>query len=158
MQGNSQLCEVWACMYVHYYINDCFILCPCSYGDFQAYFRAKKNKTFISKPEAGSQGKGIFVFKSIKVGLAASIACVVCTTTDTICRSQDVKPGEHMVCQQYISKVSNCTTVPLPPSGKKKLFLDSVLDLNRAHRYELSCSGLVSTDLAAMSTLSVSMQ
>ena len=38
-----------------------------SFGDFQAYCRAKKNKTFITKPESGSQGKGIVVFKNPKV-------------------------------------------------------------------------------------------
>ena len=38
-----------------------------SYSDFQAYCRLKKNKTFISKPESGCQGKGIAVFKNPKV-------------------------------------------------------------------------------------------
>lgn len=55
---------------------------PADFGDFQAFCRSKKNKTFISKPESGCQGKGIFVFKNPK----------------------DVKPGEHCVIQQYISK------------------------------------------------------
>lgn len=55
---------------------------PADYGEFQAYCRQKKNKTFILKPDSGSQGKGIFLTKSPK----------------------DVKPGEHMVCQQYVSK------------------------------------------------------
>ena len=59
-------------------------LSPSSYGDFQAYCRAKKNKTFITKPESGSQGKGIFVFKNPK----------------------EIKPGEHCIVQQYVSKVS----------------------------------------------------
>ena len=54
-----------------------------SFGEFQAYFRSKKNKTFISKPESGCQGKGIFVFKTFK----------------------DIKEEEHCVVQQYISKV-----------------------------------------------------
>lgn len=38
-----------------------------SYGEFQAYCRQKKNKTFILKPESGSQGKGIFLTKNPKV-------------------------------------------------------------------------------------------
>ena len=42
---------------------------PTSYSnnDFQAFYRAKKNKTFIVKPESGCQGRGIFVFKNPKV-------------------------------------------------------------------------------------------
>ena len=56
-----------------------------SYGDFQAYCRAnsKKNKLYISKPENGCQGKGIFIFKNPK----------------------EIRPGEHAVVQQYISRV-----------------------------------------------------
>ncbi|XP_077989048.1 tubulin polyglutamylase ttll6-like isoform X1 [Glandiceps talaboti] len=56
---------------------------PADYGDFQAFCRAKKNKTFICKPESGCQGKGIFVTKN---------------------PSRDIRPGEHMLCQQYITK------------------------------------------------------
>lgn len=41
--------------------------CSLSYGEFQAYCRQKKNKTFILKPESGSQGKGIFLTKNPKV-------------------------------------------------------------------------------------------
>jgi tubulin polyglutamylase TTLL6/13 len=55
-----------------------------SYGDFQAFCRAKKNRTYITKPESGSQGKGIFVFKN----------------------PREIKPGEHCIVQQYVSKVS----------------------------------------------------
>lgn len=55
----------------------------CSYSDFQAYTRAKKSKTYICKPDTGCQGKGIFITKS----------------------SKDIQPGEHMICQVYISKV-----------------------------------------------------
>lgn len=61
-------------------------LCPIvlySYSDFQAYTRAKKNKTYICKPDTGCQGKGIFITKS----------------------SKEVQPGEHMICQVYISRV-----------------------------------------------------
>ncbi len=55
-----------------------------SYGDFQAYARQKKHKTYILKPESGCQGRGIWVTKNIR----------------------DIKPHEHMLCQQYISRVS----------------------------------------------------
>ncbi|XP_074651211.1 tubulin polyglutamylase ttll6-like isoform X2 [Tubulanus polymorphus] len=55
---------------------------PADYGDLQAYARSKKHKTYILKPESGCQGKGIWVTKNVK----------------------DIKPHEHMVCQQYVSK------------------------------------------------------
>eukprot|EP00058_Branchiostoma_floridae_P024373 XP_002609863.1 hypothetical protein BRAFLDRAFT_126016 [Branchiostoma floridae] len=42
----------------------------------------KKNKTFICKPDSGCQGRGIFLSKNAK----------------------DIKPGDHMTCQVYISK------------------------------------------------------
>ena len=53
-----------------------------SYGDFSAYTRQKKHKTYILKPESGCQGKGIWVTKNPKTSA-----------------------HEHMLCQQYISKV-----------------------------------------------------
>ncbi|XP_075063915.1 tubulin polyglutamylase TTLL13 isoform X3 [Mixophyes fleayi] len=56
---------------------------PADYGDLQAYCRTKKNKTYICKPESGCQGRGIFLSKNLK----------------------DIKHGDHMICQQYISKV-----------------------------------------------------
>ncbi|KAF4085121.1 hypothetical protein AMELA_G00113620 [Ameiurus melas] len=55
---------------------------PADNSDFQAYTRAKKHKTYICKPESGCQGRGIFLSKS----------------------SKDIQPGEHMICQVYISK------------------------------------------------------
>uniref|UniRef100_A0A8B9PU60 Tubulin polyglutamylase TTLL13 n=1 Tax=Apteryx owenii TaxID=8824 RepID=A0A8B9PU60_APTOW len=55
---------------------------PADYGDFQAYSRVRKNTTFICKPDSGCQGRGIFVTRNPK----------------------DIKHGEHMICQQYISK------------------------------------------------------
>ncbi|XP_068131353.1 tubulin polyglutamylase TTLL13 isoform X3 [Hyperolius riggenbachi] len=55
---------------------------PADYGDLQAYCRTKKNKTYICKPDSGCQGKGIFLSKNMK----------------------DIKHGEHMICQQYVSK------------------------------------------------------
>lgn len=54
-----------------------------SFSDFQAYIRAKKNKTYICKPDTGCQGKGIFITRSTK----------------------DIQAGEHMICQVYISRV-----------------------------------------------------
>uniref|UniRef100_A0A667X2A0 Tubulin tyrosine ligase-like family, member 6 n=1 Tax=Myripristis murdjan TaxID=586833 RepID=A0A667X2A0_9TELE len=55
---------------------------PADYSDFQAYTRAKKNKTYICKPDTGCQGRGIFITKS----------------------SRDIHSGEHMICQVYISR------------------------------------------------------
>ncbi|XP_075198913.1 tubulin polyglutamylase TTLL13 [Anomaloglossus baeobatrachus] len=55
---------------------------PADYGDLQAYCRTKKNKTYICKPDSGCQGRGIFLSKNMK----------------------DIKHGDHMICQQYISK------------------------------------------------------
>ncbi|XP_036909494.1 tubulin polyglutamylase TTLL13P-like isoform X1 [Sturnira hondurensis] len=55
---------------------------PADYGDFQACGRQRKTRTFICKPDSGSQGRGIFITRN----------------------PRDIKPGEHMICQQYISK------------------------------------------------------
>ncbi|XP_036397972.1 tubulin polyglutamylase ttll6 [Megalops cyprinoides] len=55
---------------------------PADYSDFQAYSRAKKHKTYICKPDSGCQGRGIFITKS----------------------SKDIRPGEHMICQVYVSR------------------------------------------------------
>ncbi|KAK2903678.1 hypothetical protein Q8A67_008391 [Cirrhinus molitorella] len=55
---------------------------PADYSDFQAYTRAKKHKTYMCKPDSGCQGRGIYRTKSYK----------------------DIQPGEHMICQVYISK------------------------------------------------------
>ncbi|XP_066522465.1 tubulin polyglutamylase ttll6 isoform X2 [Hoplias malabaricus] len=59
---------------------------PADYSDFQAYIRAKKHKTYICKPDAGCQGRGIFLTKS----------------------SKDIQPGEHMICQVYITRAEVC--------------------------------------------------
>eukprot|EP00794_Sanderia_malayensis_P009971 gene9971-10994_t len=56
---------------------------PADYGDFLSHSRQKKNKTYIVKPDSGSQGRGIFLTRNPK---------------------QDVKPGEDVICQQYVSK------------------------------------------------------
>nr|XP_014427688.2 tubulin polyglutamylase TTLL6 isoform X4 [Pelodiscus sinensis] len=52
------------------------------YGDLQAYSRSRKHKTYICKPDSGCQGRGIFITRSVK----------------------DIKPGEDMICQLYISR------------------------------------------------------
>ena len=38
---------------------------PSDYKDFKAQFNAKRAKTFIVKPEASCQGKGIFLTRSL---------------------------------------------------------------------------------------------
>ncbi|KAK7469869.1 hypothetical protein BaRGS_00036089 [Batillaria attramentaria] len=55
---------------------------PADYGDFQAYTRQKKNKTYILKPESGCQGRGIWLTRNPK----------------------DIKPHEHMICQVYTTR------------------------------------------------------
>ncbi|XP_064336654.1 tubulin polyglutamylase TTLL13 isoform X3 [Camelus dromedarius] len=55
---------------------------PADYGDFQSYGRQRKIRTYICKPDSGCQGRGIFITRNPRV----------------------IKPGEHMICQQYISK------------------------------------------------------
>ncbi|OBS60696.1 hypothetical protein A6R68_08162, partial [Neotoma lepida] len=55
---------------------------PADYGDFQAYGRQRKTRTYICKPDSGCQGRGIFITRTAK----------------------EIKPGEHMICQQYITK------------------------------------------------------
>ncbi|XP_041711861.2 tubulin polyglutamylase ttll6 isoform X3 [Coregonus clupeaformis] len=55
---------------------------PADYSDFQAYTRSKKHKTYICKPDSGCQGRGILLTKS----------------------SKDIRPGEHMICQVYVSR------------------------------------------------------
>ncbi|XP_040349559.1 tubulin polyglutamylase TTLL13 isoform X2 [Herpailurus yagouaroundi] len=55
---------------------------PADYGDFQSYGRQRKTRTYICKPDSGRQGRGIFITRS----------------------PREIKPGEHMICQQYISK------------------------------------------------------
>ncbi|XP_060059643.1 tubulin polyglutamylase TTLL6 isoform X2 [Erinaceus europaeus] len=55
---------------------------PADWGDLQNYSRARKNKTYICKPDSGCQGRGIFITRTVK----------------------EIKPGEDMICQLYISK------------------------------------------------------
>nr|XP_055114426.1 tubulin polyglutamylase TTLL6 isoform X1 [Symphalangus syndactylus] len=55
---------------------------PADWGDLQTYSRSRKNKTYICKPDSGCQGKGIFITRTAK----------------------EIKPGEDMICQLYISK------------------------------------------------------
>ena len=37
---------------------------PIDYKEFKSQITAKRNKTFIVKPEAGCQGKGIFLTRN----------------------------------------------------------------------------------------------
>ncbi|XP_072794975.1 tubulin polyglutamylase TTLL6 isoform X2 [Vicugna pacos] len=55
---------------------------PADWGDLQNYSRSRKNKTYICKPDSGCQGRGIFITQTVK----------------------EIKPGEDMICQLYISK------------------------------------------------------
>lgn len=55
---------------------------PADLGEALSYNRIRKNKTYILKPDAGSQGRGIMITKSLK----------------------DVKPSERVICQVYITK------------------------------------------------------
>ncbi|XP_054523901.1 tubulin polyglutamylase TTLL13 isoform X3 [Pan troglodytes] len=59
---------------------------PADYGDFQSYGRQRKARTYICKPDSGCQGRGIFITRN----------------------PREIKPGEHMICQQYISKDNVC--------------------------------------------------
>ncbi|XP_033619003.1 tubulin polyglutamylase TTLL6 [Fukomys damarensis] len=55
---------------------------PADWGGLQTYSRSRKNKTYICKPDSGCQGRGIFITRTVK----------------------EIKPGEDMICQLYISK------------------------------------------------------
>ncbi|CAH1173514.1 unnamed protein product [Phaedon cochleariae] len=55
---------------------------PADLGDAITYSRTRKNKTFILKPDAGSQGRGIIITKSLK----------------------EIRPCDRGVCQVYITK------------------------------------------------------
>ncbi|XP_044260040.1 tubulin polyglutamylase ttll6-like [Tribolium madens] len=55
---------------------------PADLGEALTYSRLRRNRTFILKPDAGSQGRGIFVTKSLK----------------------DIRPCDRGVCQVYINK------------------------------------------------------
>ena len=57
-------------------------LLPTEMGDFKAQFSKKNKKTFIVKPEASCQGRGIFLTKSIN----------------------SIDPDERYVAQEYLSK------------------------------------------------------
>jgi len=57
-------------------------LLPSEYNDFKMQFNKKKNKTFIVKPEASCQGRGIFLTRSY----------------------ESIQPGEHYVVQRYLHK------------------------------------------------------
>ncbi|KAL3276741.1 hypothetical protein HHI36_012111 [Cryptolaemus montrouzieri] len=55
---------------------------PADLGEALTYSRLRKNKTFILKPDAGSQGRGIIVTKTLK----------------------DVRPCDRGICQVYINR------------------------------------------------------
>uniref|UniRef100_A0A182MUV6 Uncharacterized protein n=1 Tax=Anopheles culicifacies TaxID=139723 RepID=A0A182MUV6_9DIPT len=55
---------------------------PADLGDAIAYSRTHRSKTFILKPDQGSQGKGIFLTKNLK----------------------EINPKDRMICQVYITK------------------------------------------------------
>ena len=57
-------------------------LLPAEYGDFKNQFTKQKNKTFIIKPEASCQGRGIFLARSI----------------------DNIKQHDHYVAQRYLNK------------------------------------------------------
>lgn len=57
-------------------------LLPSEYNDFKLQFNKKKNKTFIVKPEASCQGRGIFLTRTW----------------------ESVQLGEHYVAQRYLHK------------------------------------------------------
>ncbi|XP_021934643.1 tubulin polyglutamylase TTLL13P-like isoform X2 [Zootermopsis nevadensis] len=55
---------------------------PADYRELVAHAQSKRNRTYICKPETGSQGRGIYVTKHVK----------------------EIKPQDKLVCQVYISK------------------------------------------------------
>ncbi|XP_030767601.1 tubulin polyglutamylase ttll6-like [Sitophilus oryzae] len=55
---------------------------PADLGEAITYAKLRKNKTFILKPDAGSQGRGIIITKSLK----------------------EIRPSDRGICQVYISK------------------------------------------------------
>ena len=57
-------------------------MCPTDYKEFKLQITAKRNKTFIVKPEASCQGKGIFLTRNF----------------------EDLDPNEHYVVQRYMHK------------------------------------------------------
>eukprot|EP00076_Gallus_gallus_P025205 XP_015147678.1 tubulin polyglutamylase TTLL6 isoform X6 [Gallus gallus] len=85
---------------------------PADYGDFQAYRRRRKNRTFICKPDSGCQGRGIFITRN----------------------PEEIKHGEHMICQQYISKVNHSpsftTDSHLDHEVKDALLFDTINLIN----------------------------
>ncbi|NWH80509.1 TTL13 polyglutamylase, partial [Piaya cayana] len=71
-------------MRVQRLVWQCVMITPSShsYGDLLAYRRTRKSRTFICKPNSSCQGRGIFITRN----------------------TEEIKCGERMICQQYISK------------------------------------------------------
>ncbi|CBZ53330.1 tubulin-tyrosine ligase family domain-containing protein [Neospora caninum Liverpool] len=55
---------------------------PADLADFRCQFTGRRRKTFIIKPDASSQGRGIFLTRNI----------------------EDIDPTEHLVAQRYLHK------------------------------------------------------
>ncbi|CAF0827290.1 unnamed protein product [Rotaria sordida] len=56
---------------------------PADYSDFAKYYTEKKYKTYISKPDVGCQGRGIFITKN---------------------PGRDIKPTDNFVVQVYVNR------------------------------------------------------
>jgi tubulin polyglutamylase TTLL6/13 len=55
---------------------------PVEFGDFRKAFYQKRNNIYIIKPEASSQGKGIFLIKD----------------------PSEIEAKDHMVAQEYLNE------------------------------------------------------
>ncbi|XP_055375449.1 tubulin polyglutamylase ttll6-like [Condylostylus longicornis] len=76
----GRLLKIYPEEYDFYPKTWCF---PADYMEAVNFSREHRNKTFILKPDAGAQGRGIFLTKNIK---------------------ENVKPTERLICQLYINK------------------------------------------------------
>lgn len=72
----------------------CVCVCVCSYNELKMYAKTmKKNKTFIVKPDASCQGRGIYLTRNV----------------------EEFSPSDDVVVQQYVAKVTPLShTSPLP--------------------------------------------
>ena len=88
-------------------------LLPAEGGDFRAQFNKKKAKTFIIKPEASCQGKGIFLTRNY----------------------EDLESDAHYVAQRYIH-------TPYLIDGKKIRVIKFMLFFRFEIRFTAVCSAL----------------